>query len=325
MHLPSPLRVTALRSLRLACLWVALASASAPSLPASAAADAKALAQYDRNKNGKLDADERAAHRADEARAAAAVEKDEVVALSPFQVNAGSDKGYSTSGTLSGTRLASKLEDIAGSVSVITKQQLLDTAALDINDLFQYEVGTEGTKHFTDLTSDGRGDYDNVIGNPTGANRIRGFTAANITAGGFAASGSIPIDTCNIDAVEIVRGANSNLAGLSDAGGSVNLVTSRANLRRPSTNLSVRADSYGGFLGSLDFNRPLLRDLLSMRFSSVYEEKDFIRKPATDRTNRQQLAFTFRPFRTATITASAECYQQYASRANSLMPRENIS
>ena len=335
MHLPSPLRVTALRSVRPAFVWLALASASAQSLPASAAADAKALAQYDRNKNGKLDADERAAQRADEARAAsavaanaaatAAVEKDEVVALSPFEVNAGSDKGYSASGTLSGTRLASKLEDIAGSVSVITKQQLLDTAALDINDIFQYEVGTEGTKQFTDLTSDGRGDYDNVTGNPTGANRIRGLAAANITAGGFAASGSIPIDTYNIDAVEIVRGPNSNLAGLSDAGGSVNLVTSRANLSRPSTNLSVRADSYGGFRGSLDLNRPLVRNLLSMRFSSVYEEKGFIRKPATDRTNRQQLAFTFRPFRTTTITASAERYQQYASRANSLMPRENIS
>ena len=335
MHLPSPLRVTARDSLRLACLWLALASAQAQSLPASAAADAKALAQYDRNQNGTLDADERAAQRADEARAAsgvvanaaatAAAENAGVVALSPFEVNAGSDKGYSASGTLSGTRLASKLEDIAGSVSVITKQQLLDTAALDINDIFQYEVGTEGTKEFTDLTGDGRGDYDNVTGNPTGANRIRGLAAANITSGGFAASGSIPIDTYNIDAVEIVRGPNSNLAGLSDAGGSVNLVTSRANVSRPSTNLSVRADSYGGFRGSLDLNRPLLRNLLSMRFSSVYEEKGFIRKPATDRTNRQQLAFTFRPFRTTTITASGERYQQYASRANSLMPRENIS
>ena len=132
MHLPSPLRVTARDSLRLACLWLALASAQAQSLPASAAADAKALAQYDRNQNGTLDADERAAQRADEARAAsgvvatgaatAAAENDGVVALSPFEVNAGSDKGYSASGTLSGTRLASKLEDIAGSVSVITKQ-----------------------------------------------------------------------------------------------------------------------------------------------------------------------------------------------------------
>jgi outer membrane receptor protein involved in Fe transport len=274
--------------------------------------------------------------RADEAKAAAAAKPTapaspdgtgagDVVQLSPFEVNSGGDRGYSAAGTLSGTRLASKLEDIAGSVSVITKQQLLDTAALDINDIFQFEVGTEGTKQFTDLTNDGRGDYDNVTGNPTGANRIRGLAAANITSGGFAASGSIPIDTYNIDAVEIVRGPNSNLAGLSDAGGSVNLVTSRANLNRESTNFTARVDSYGGFRSSVDLNRPLVRNLLSLRFNAVYEEKGFIRKPATDRTNRQQLAFTFRPFRTTSITASAEHYQQYASRANSIMPRENIT
>ncbi len=318
--------------LQLACALVALATAHAQSLPANSGG-AAALAKYDKNKNGQLDADELAAQRADESRAASSVaaksapaaEKEELVELSPFEVNAGADRGYSASGTLSGTRLASKLEDIAGSVSVITKQQLLDTAAVDINDIFQYEVGTEGTKQFTDLTSDGRGDYDNVTGNPTGANRIRGLAAANITSGGFAASGSIPIDTYNIDAVEIVRGPNSNLAGLSDAGGSVNLVTSRANVSRASTNLSARVDSYGGFRGSMDMNRPLFRNVLSMRFSSVYEEKGFIRKPATDRTNRQQLAFTFRPFRSTTFTASAERYQQYASRANSIMPRENIT
>ncbi len=324
------------RLLLVPCALLCLVPARAQPAPSAgtSSVDAAALAKYDRNKNGKLDPDELTAQRADESRAssavatnpvAAAVERDDVVALSPFEVNAASDRGYSASGTLSGTRLASKLEDLAGSVSVITKQQLLDTAALDINDIFQYEVGTEGTKQFTDLTSDGRGDYDNVTGNPTGANRIRGLSSANITSGGFAASGSIPIDTYNIDAVEIVRGPNSNLAGLSDAGGSVNLVTSRANLSRASTNLSARVDSYGGFRGSMDLNRPLFRNLLSMRFSSVYEEKGFIRKPATDRTNRQQLAFTFRPFRSTTITASAERYQQYASRANSLMPRENIT
>lgn len=319
-------------SLHVVCALLALATVHAQSLPANSG-DAAALAKYDRNKNGKLDADELAAQRADETRAASSVaantasvaEKEELVELSPFEVNAGADRGYSASGTLSGTRLASKLEDIAGSVSVITKQQLLDTAAVDINDIFQYEVGTEGTKQFTDLTNDGRGDYDNVTGNPTGANRIRGLAAANITSGGFAASGSIPIDTYNIDAVEIVRGPNSNLAGLSDAGGSVNLVTSRANVSRASTNFTARVDSYGGFRGSMDLNRPLFRNVLSMRFSSVYEEKGFIRKPATDRTNRQQLAFTFRPFRSTTLTASAERYQQYASRANSIMPRENIT
>ena len=95
--------------------------------------------------------------------------KEEAVVLSPFEVSSGDDKGYAASSTLSGTRLNSKLEDIASSISVITKQQLFDTAALDLNDIFQFEVGTEGTAQFTDPTNDGRGNYDNVSGNPTGA------------------------------------------------------------------------------------------------------------------------------------------------------------
>ncbi|MCX6952487.1 MAG: TonB-dependent receptor plug domain-containing protein [Verrucomicrobia bacterium] len=317
------------------CALLCLTSARAqPAAPASAspALDAKALAKYDKNKNGRLDADEAAAMRADEAKAAGSVatsaasaSSDEVVSLSPFEVNAGNDKGYSASSSLAGTRLNSKLEDIAGSVSVITKQQLLDTAALDINDIFQYEVGTEGTGQYTDLTSDGRGDYDNVAGNPTGANRMRGLAQANITAGGFAASSSIPIDVYNIDAVEIVRGPNSNLAGLSDAGGSVNLVNSRANVNREITSFSARVDSYGGFRTSMDLNRPLIRNKLSGRFSAVYEEKGFIRKPSEVRTNRQQFALTYKPFRTTTLTGSFEHYQEYANRANSIMPKEYIS
>jgi hypothetical protein len=199
-HLP-----LAPRALRLLpCALLALLSSHAQTTPTPSAPDAKTLAKYDKNNNSRLDADELAAQRADEARTAAAVAPksaapsasgEEIVALSPFEVSTGDENGYAASNSLSGTRLNSKLEDLAGSVSVITKQQLLDTAAIDINDIFLYEVGTEGTGQFTDLSGDGRGDYDNVAGNPTGANRMRGLSAANIAVNGFAASSSIPIDT----------------------------------------------------------------------------------------------------------------------------------
>jgi outer membrane receptor protein involved in Fe transport len=329
---PNPARRPLLAPLcALLCLTSAHAQTAASASP-SVATDAKSLAKYDKNKNGKLDPEELTAMQAEEAKTTGAAgtkstgaNGEEMISLSPFEVNASGDRGYSASGTLSGTRLGSKLEDLPGAVSVITKQQLLDTAALDINDIFQYEVGTEGTKQFTDLTNDGRGDYDNVTGNPTGANRIRGLSSANITVGGFAASSSIPIDVYNIDAVEIVRGPNSNLAGLSDAGGSVNLVPSSANLNREATNLTMRFDSYGGYRGTVALNRPILRNKLSLKFSALYEEKGFIRKPATDRSNRQEIAISYRPFKETLITASAERIQGWASRANSIMPRENIS
>jgi hypothetical protein len=298
---------------------------------AGAAPDAATLARYDANRNGVLDAAEIAAKEADEARAGAAVRtdttrgSDDVIALSPFEVSGGDDKGYAASNTLAGTRLNSRLEDIAGSISVVTKQQLIDTAALDINDIFLFEVGTEGTGQFTDLTNDGRGDYDNVAGNPTGANRMRGLSSANIAVGGFTASSTIPIDTYNIDAVEIARGPNSNLAGLSDAGGTVNLITSKANLTREINNFQARVDSYGGWRASLDLNRPLFKNKLAVRVSAVYNEQGFIRKPSVDRTNRQQFSLTYKPFTKTTINGSFERFSEYAQRANSITPRDAIS
>jgi outer membrane receptor for ferric coprogen and ferric-rhodotorulic acid len=78
---------------------------------------------------------------------------DEVIELSPFQVEATS-RGYEASNTMSGTRINSKIEDIAASISVITKAQLDDNASLDINDVFRHEVSTEGMAQFTQFTID---------------------------------------------------------------------------------------------------------------------------------------------------------------------------
>jgi hypothetical protein len=328
-NLPTRFRLRlCLASLALAAIPV---SGQQAPVSASAAQDARNLARYDANKNGRLDPEEVATMRADEARGATSASPaggtadEKVIELAPFEVTVGTERGYLASNTLAGTRLNSRLEDLAGSISVVTKQQLDDTAALDINDIFLYEIGTEGTGQFTDLTNDGRGDYDNIAGNPTGANRMRGLSAATIAVGGFTASSTIPIDTYNIDAVEIARGPNSSLAGLSEGGGAVNLVTSRGNLSREISTFLGRVDSYGGFRASLDLNRPLIKDKLGVRLSAVYNEIGYVRKPSVERNDRQQIAVTYRPFPKTTISGSFERFSQYAQRANSLTPRDAVT
>src|SRR3954464_7324207 len=77
--------------------------------------------------------------------AAADSKTDDVVQLSPFQVSGKQDEGYQATSAMSGTRLNTKLEDLAAPLAVVTKQQIEDTAAVDINDIFKYEVSTEGT------------------------------------------------------------------------------------------------------------------------------------------------------------------------------------
>jgi outer membrane receptor protein involved in Fe transport len=251
---------------------------------------------------------------------------DETIQLSPFEVNGADDRGYLATNTLSGTRLNSKLSDLGESITVVTKQQMLDTAALDINDIFLYEANTEGTANFTSFTIDSGGNVvDNIQSSPQTSNRIRGLDTANIARNNFAGNSSIPIDLYNTEAVEISRGPNSNIFGLGNTAGTVNIIGTQANLTRDISSLTLRGDSYGGYRSSLDLNRVLFRNKLAVRVSAVYQSTGYERQPARDETKRQQGAFTFRPFPKTTIRGTYESYHNYARRPNAVTPRDEIT
>lgn len=294
----------------------------APAMAQLAAPTPAQLARYDSNKNGVLDADEIRAMEAGEARAAAG---DEVVELSPFQVVADTT-GYLASNTMSGTRLNARIEDLGAAITVITKQQLIDTAALDINDVFQTEIGTEGAYQFTDQSVDFQGRViDNVQDSPQTSNRVRGLSSANISVDGFTATSRIPFDAYNLDSIELSRGPNSTLNGLGNAGGTVNLNQARANLIRETTQVAFRGDDWGGFRTSVDLNRPLLKDKLAIRVSAVYDSKGFRRKPSEDTTRRFFSAFTYKPFSGTTLSGSFESYRKFARTPNASTPTDMIT
>ena len=251
---------------------------------------------------------------------------DQTVQLSPFEVNGSNDRGYLATNTLSGTRLNSKLSDLGESITVVTKQQMLDTAVLDINDIFLYEANTEGTGNFTSFTIDSGGNVvDNIQSSPQTSNRIRGLDTANIARNNYAGNSSIPIDLYNTEAVEISRGPNSNIFGLGNTAGTVNIIGSQANLTRDISSLTLRGDSYGGYRASIDLNRPVFRNKLALRVSAVYQSTGYERKPSRDETKRQQGALTYRPFPKTTIRGSYESYHNYARRPNSVTPRDEIT
>lgn len=262
--------------------------------------------------------------------AATEEKKDQVVQLSPFQVEAGTDRGYQALNTLSGTRLNSKLEDLGSSISVVTMQQMQDTAVVDLNDVLLYEASTEGTGNFTQFTPNRNGGVgDNVAGDPARANRIRGVGSAgtsgsgvNIAFGNRSMNSKIPVDLFNIDAVEISRGPNSNLFGLGASAGTVNLVPSMANVNRATSSASLRFDDWGGHRESLNLNRPLIPGKLAFRLAAVHESKGFTRKPASERIDRIYATVTAKPFKNTQINASFEQYDNFYRRPNSLTPRD---
>ncbi len=251
--------------------------------------------------------------------------KEEVVQLSPFEVVADT-KGYFATNTTFGTRLNSKLEDIGASISIVTKQQMEDLGLLNVNDIFNYEAGTEGTDTYTDFSFNSSGmPMDNVQSDPQSANRIRGLNTANTTVGNFETSGRTPIDPSNIDGVEISRGPNSSIFGVGSPAGTVNSVPASANLRKDAATVVARADTQDGWRTSLDLNRVLKTDVLAVRVSAVRQHDGFALKPSGFHTDRLNGMLRFRPFKKTTLSGSYAYYRAHGNRPNSLAPRDGIS
>lgn len=248
-----------------------------------------------------------------------------IVQLSPFEVSA-EKQGYMAKNTMSGTRIGSKLEDLAASITVVTKEQMADFAMLDINDIFNYEASTEGTGNYTDFAFNRNGQpSSNTQIEPQSANRIRGMSPANVTLGNFATSGWTPIDPLNIDGVEISRGPNASIFGIGNVGGSVNTVPAAANVTRNTSQFSVRADSNEGYRGTIDLNRVLLPKVLAVRGSAAYQHDGFNLKPSGTETRRYNAMVKLRPFKQTLITASYSTYDMHGNRPNVTTPRDGIT
>ena len=257
----------------------------------------------------------------------------DVLELSPFVVAGGAERGYQAFNTLAGTRINSKLEDLGSSITVVTMQQMLDTAVSDLNDVFLYEASTEGTGNFTQFSANRAGGVgDNVSEDPARANRIRGVgstgttgSGVNVAFGNHAMNAKIPVDLYNIDAIEISRGPNSNLFGLGASAGTINLVPSQANLNRATSSVALRFDDWGGHRESLNLNRPIVPGKLAVRIASVHESKGFTRKPSSERIDRVYATITAQPFKSTSVSASFEDYRNFYRRPNSLMPRDTAA
>jgi outer membrane receptor protein involved in Fe transport len=295
------------------------------------ATDPLALARYDANRNGRLDPEEVSAMEADRRAATRAVtttsstsSSGETVMLSPFEVTS-EGRGYYASSTMSGTRLNSKVEDLASSISVVTKEQMTDFAMLDINDIFLYEAGTEGIGTYTQFEVDRNASPTDNSLNPNGANRVRGVGAANLSFANFETSGRMPIDPSVLDAVEISRGPNSTVFGLGNAAGTVNMAPASANLNRNRSTASVRWDSFDGYRGSLDLNRVLFPNKLAVRGSAVFQHDGYVRKPSGTDTKRLNAMVRYQPFRRTTLTASHFYYHITGNRPNTTPPRDAIT
>lgn len=260
-------------------------------------------------------------------------EEEETIVLSPFEVDASKDTGYYAENTLAGSRLNTKLSDLAASITVVSKQQLDDTGALDINDVFLYEANTEGASTYTPVAlnrnnlTDNIGGYSGDDGSSFGiatANRVRGLGRVDTAQNNYPTIARLAFDAYNTNSVEISRGPNSMLFGTGAPSGIVNQSSTEAVLGEQQTTLTLRGGSFGAYRASLGTNVPI-GEKAALYAAALYDSRGFQRKPSSDVYRRQYVAITLAPWKHTKLTASYENYDNYNNRPNFIPPQDRVT
>lgn len=174
------------------------------------------------------------------------MDQEEVITLSPFEVNSEAETGYVATETLAGTRVRTDLRDIASSLSVVTVHFLQDAGATSNQTLLPYQVSTEVGGSFGNFAGVGNTQSANesgMLANPNSNTRVRGSDSADNTRDYFRSN--IPWDSYLVDRVDMQRGPNSILFGVGSPAGIVNVTTIGARLNKNSGKVEATFDSNG--------------------------------------------------------------------------------
>jgi outer membrane receptor protein involved in Fe transport len=148
--------------------------------------------------------------------------KEEVLNLSPFEVQAAPERGYIASETMTGTRVATQIKDLPYTVNVITSEFFDDFGMFQLDDTLTQIGGLTGLD----------------IG---GSFNLRGFSSTSQLRDGFYRLGRY--GETNIDRIEVIKGPNAGIYGRTSPGGMVNMI-SKAPKKKDQVDLTLR---YGSF------------------------------------------------------------------------------
>lgn len=255
----------------------------------------------------------------------AAVEE-EILVLSPFEVDASRDTGYQATSTLAGSRVNTSLKDVGASITVVTKALMNDLSAVGVNDILSYTANTEGIHEFTNSPAGvGGRTTDAASQAPNNANRVRGLSYADNLRDYYYTINATGLDTYNIDEVTLNRGPNSVLAGLGTPSGIINYAPQSALLTKNSGALSFRFGSWSDKRATLNANYVAIPNTLAFRVALAANDVGYKQKPSFNRDTRMYLAATYKPWSKTTIHANFEHVDLHANRPNTITASDEVS
>lgn len=212
---------------------------------------------------------------------------EDIYELSPFEVDGSGNQGYLAASTLAGSRLNTQLKDVASAISVVTPEFLDDTGVTNVAELLVYTTSTEAAGlqgNYFGSSSGDSGYVNALLAEPHKSTRVRGLDAADLTRDFFLTD--VPMDSYNIDGVDIQRGPNSVLFGLGSPAGIINYKLKNASLYSDIYKAKIRFGSYNLLRSEFDINKVLIENKLAVRFSGMNQERDFEQKFKYEKSQR---------------------------------------
>lgn len=240
--------------------------------------------------------------------------------LSPFEVRAESDVGYSVRDTLAGSRLNTELRDVASQIQVMTPEFLHDIGTVSVEDAFRYSINVENTSEYTAY---GSGDFNSRVVNPNTDNRMRGLTTSSRSHDFFETS--MFLDTYNSDRITYSSGPNAILFGVGRPSGIVDISFNRARMRRNSYSVKFRTDNYQSLRSSLDLEQSIIRDRLAVRIDALHQNQNTFRTASGENTRRLFGTFTAKPFKNTTVRGWMEHVYINADQARNTVFTDRVT
>src|SRR5688572_25860083 len=172
------------------------------------------------------------------------------IVLSPFEVQSPQDHGYRVGAAVTGTGTAGLIKDTPLNISIVSQELIEDQAGNQLIDVLRgaSSVAVQVKDEWMIL--------------------VRGYTGPQFVNGLPAGAGLALYD---VDRIEVVKGPNAVFAGISNPGGTVNLIKVKPSFR-PQHSIDASFGSFDHQRVVLRTSAPIIKDTLA--YSFVYGRTD---------------------------------------------------
>lgn len=224
-------------------------------------------------------------------------DENEILELTPFEIDESTNTGYYATETLSGTYLRTNMRTLANPVTVLTAEFLSDIGADSYEDAVSY-LPSSGSFQGDIADNDG-----NTARTGTPYN-TRGFRVTQLTQNFLATN--VRQDNYNTERLTQSRGPNSLLFGLGSVGGSMNITTKRGILGSDFARAQLRFDDFDTTRYSIDYNKVLIEDKLALRLAGLNDDQRTFRDLQFRLRKSIYGNLTYKPFEKTTINFMGE-------------------